>query len=322
MKSKTFGVPVLFIIFKRKDTALQVIDAIAKIKPEKLYISQDGPRSKKEEKDILETRKAVLSKVNWDCKLTVWIHKKNLGLRKHIPQAFDNLFKEEEYGIYLEDDTVPSEDFFYFQKKMLERYKNDSRIFYIEGTNLYPNLMRSKDSCFLTQLGNVWGFGIWKRSWKLYDHNLEDLNNLTYEKLKDYIFDKKYVVYLKTFLSAIKKGNLDSWAYQLDYPAAKNKMFFIEPAVNLVNNIGINKGTNPFLQEYESNINLSLPSRYPQKIDYLDDNKKRDVLHFENLFKYFMPRIFLINIYLNLPKRIKLFITKCISLIMTRDQSR
>ena len=147
-----FDVPILLILFARKATALRVIDAIAKVKPKRLYISQDGPRNKKEEAIILDVRKAVLSKINWDCDLTVWTHDNNLGLRKHVPEAFDKFFVKEEYGIYLEDDTLPSSDFFYFQEKMLMKYENDSRVFYIEGTNLYPNLMRSKDSYFLTQL--------------------------------------------------------------------------------------------------------------------------------------------------------------------------
>jgi len=158
--AKRFDVPILFIIFRRKDTALQVIDAIAKVKPEKLYISQDEPRNEKEKKEVLETRKAVLSRINWDCKLTFWKHSKNLGLRKHIPQAFDRFFEKEEYGIYLEDDTLPNEDFFYFQRELLKKYKDNDNIFFIKSTNFYPNIMKSQYSYYLTQLGSVWDMGI------------------------------------------------------------------------------------------------------------------------------------------------------------------
>ena len=38
MKNDYFDVPILFVIFRRKKTALQVIDAISKVKPKKLYI--------------------------------------------------------------------------------------------------------------------------------------------------------------------------------------------------------------------------------------------------------------------------------------------
>jgi len=109
-----FEVPILSIIFRRKDTALQVMDAIAKVKPKRLYISQDGPRNEEDKKEIMETRRAVLSKIDWNCNLTVWTHKKNLGLARHIPGAFDKFFRREKMGIYLEDDTLPSDEFFYF----------------------------------------------------------------------------------------------------------------------------------------------------------------------------------------------------------------
>jgi len=58
-----FNVPVLFIIFRRKDAALKVIEAIAKVRPKKLYISQDGPRNSEEIRQVSETREAVLSKI-------------------------------------------------------------------------------------------------------------------------------------------------------------------------------------------------------------------------------------------------------------------
>jgi len=195
--TEKFDVPILFIIFRRKDTTLQVIDAIAKVKPEKLYISQDGPRSKEEKKGVLETRKAVLSRINWDCKLTFWEHKKNLGLKKHIPEAFDRFFEKEEHGIYLEDDTLPCEDFFYFQRELLEKYKDDRRMFSINRTNFYPELVRSKESYYLSKIGDIWGFGLWRRSWKIYDSNLSDFPNIrNSDTYKNYFYYSNFLSFL------------------------------------------------------------------------------------------------------------------------------
>lgn len=126
-------------------------------------------------------------------------------MKKHIPQAFDRFFEKEEMGIYLEDDTLPSEDFFYFQRELLKRYKDDKRIFSINGTNFYPNLSPKGRKYFLTQIGSCWGMGIWKRSWKLYDRDLSDLDEFSYKKFKDWIFDKKYFFILKLFLMLLKE---------------------------------------------------------------------------------------------------------------------
>ena len=40
-----YQVPILFIIFRRKDVALKSFERIKAIKPAKLYIACDGPRN-------------------------------------------------------------------------------------------------------------------------------------------------------------------------------------------------------------------------------------------------------------------------------------
>ena len=296
MNNKVFDVPVLLILFARKDTALKVIDAIAEVKPKRLYISQDGPRNKKEEAIILDVRKAVLSKINWDCELTVWTHDKNLGLRKHVPEAFDKFFINEEYGIYLEDDTLPSTDFFYFQKELLEKYKNDKRIFSINGTNFYPELVNPEKSYYFSKIGDIWGFGMWKRSWKLYDPDLSDFKSVSKTpKYKSYFFNLRYKYYLETFWKAIINKKLDSWAMQLVYAAVKNDKVFIAPKVNMVNNIGVaNTASNPSLQYYHRRFGSPFPLIHPTEVIY---NKKFDMIYFRNMLKGGWIRIILSNLY-------------------------
>lgn len=38
-----YNIPILFIIFKRKDVALKSFESIRKIQPKKLYVAGDGP---------------------------------------------------------------------------------------------------------------------------------------------------------------------------------------------------------------------------------------------------------------------------------------
>lgn len=310
--SKQFDVPILFVIFRRKDEALSVIAAISKVKPSKLYISQDGPRNEKEKKEILATQKAVLSKINWKCKLTLWAHSENLGLKKHVPYALDRFFEKEEYGIYLEDDTVPSMDFFYFQKELLNKYKNNTKIFSINGTNFYPELVNVDGSYYFSKLGDIWGMGIWKRSWKLYKSKIEDLDIISNKKdYKKIFINLKHKFYLETFWNAVINNKLDSWAMQLVYAALKNNMLFISPSVNMVNNIGKNSsGSNIAIQEYHKEFNTPFPLRHPKNLEY--DNKN-DSVYFDNMLRGGWLRLVLIRIYLSLPLNLKLAINKLTS---------
>lgn len=303
--NKLFDTPVLFIIYRREDAALRVIKAIARVKPKKLYISQDGPRNEKERIEIENTRKAVLSKVNWKCELTVWTHNRNLGLKKHAPTAFDDFFKKEEYGIYLEDDTVPSREFFYFEEEMLKRYKNNRKVFSVNGTNFYTKLIRSKDSYYLSKIGDIWGFGLWRRSWKLYDSNLKDYHSFSRKlKYKSYFFNQKYRFYLESFWQAIINKKLDSWAMPLVYTAVRNDMYFITPKFNMVNNIGSNNAaSNVSLQTYYEPFGNPFPLKHPDKLEY---DKTNDLIYLDNMLKGGWLRLILIRLYLISPHKLRI----------------
>lgn len=44
MKSNTYNVPILFLIFNRPGTTRKVFAEIRKVKPRQLFIAADGPR--------------------------------------------------------------------------------------------------------------------------------------------------------------------------------------------------------------------------------------------------------------------------------------
>ncbi|MCM8831997.1 MAG: nucleotide-diphospho-sugar transferase [Candidatus Omnitrophica bacterium] len=306
-----FDVPILFIIFRRKDTALKVIDAIAKVKPKKLYISQDGPRNENEKGEILAVREAVLSRINWSCDLKFWCHKKNLAIA-HQYQALKCFLEEEEYGIYLEDDTVPSVDFFYFQKELLNKYKNDNRIFLINGTNLFHHKVNAPYSYYLSRICSAWGFGIWRRSFKHYDYFMRDLSDLEKDKnFNKFFFSKKFRFYLFLYWTAIKKGKLKAFDFQFYYAAAKSGMQFIMPSKNLVKNIGFvsDEGSHPFLVNYSMNFGRVIPIKHPSCLDY---KPEIDRVYFDNLMRGGWLRLFLISIYIFMPDFIKLIIERII----------
>ena len=61
-----YNVPILFIIFKRKDVAIRTLESIKAAKPSKLYIAGDGARSNVsgEAEKVEATRQAVLAAID------------------------------------------------------------------------------------------------------------------------------------------------------------------------------------------------------------------------------------------------------------------
>lgn len=90
-----FDIPIILIFYKRK-TVLDVLEKIRKIKPKILYLFQEGPKNDEEKLKIIEVRKEVLKKIDWNCNLNTFFQEKNLGLINHIPLALDTFFRERE----------------------------------------------------------------------------------------------------------------------------------------------------------------------------------------------------------------------------------
>lgn len=202
---------------------------------------------------------------------------------------------------------MPSLEFFKFQKELLPRFVNNKKIFCINGTNFFPNKLRISDSYYLTQMPNIWGCGIYKRSWMLYEKYPKNYKKILDLRSKDFIFSKKYNFYINTYIEAINNKKLNTWDIQLTYSLVKNKMFAIAPRVNLVNNVGfINKeATNTFISNYYFSFGKIMPIIHPEKLIY---KKENDIIYFDNLLKGGWLRLCLIKIYLYLPDNIKNYI--------------
>ena len=106
--------PILFLIFNRPNTTIQVLQEIRKVAPSRLYIACDGARTHKEgEKEkVQETRELVLKNIDWECEVKTLFRDNNLGCKEAVSGAISWFFENEEMGIILEDDCLPSQSFF------------------------------------------------------------------------------------------------------------------------------------------------------------------------------------------------------------------
>ena len=170
-------VPVLLICFNRPNYVAQMIDEFRKNKVSELYVFKDGPRTGNvhDEQASKEIEK-LLAAIDWDCNVVTNYMQNNLGCGYGPYSAISWAFQYVEDLIILEDDCVPTEQFFKFCKAMLNRYRNDSRISLISGFSRLtdPELFCGYDYIF-SQYGVTWGWATWKRSWLGFDMQLRNL---------------------------------------------------------------------------------------------------------------------------------------------------
>lgn len=292
--------PILFLVFNRPSLTKRVFDEINKAKPTKLFVAIDGPRQGNQfDKENIKQVIEIVTNLNWECKLELFEREKNLGCGLAISSAIDWFFSKVDEGIILEDDCVPSQDFFFFCESMLAKYRNDSRIMAINGSNPLGQIQLDC-TYFYSKYNFVWGWATWKRAWDLYEYDLKKESNFQRRRnlLKSFKFDLVSVRSWYKHLDLVKNEKISTWDYQWMYTCWKYNGLVITPNSNLVCNIGneIDPTHGVVNASYLNlkQIDLKKPIRSPNNFRTNSSiDKKIARYRFGNYFLYFLREKFL-----------------------------
>ncbi|MEI7848051.1 MAG: hypothetical protein WCK35_19785 [Chloroflexota bacterium] len=239
--------PILFLIFNRPDVTYKVFERIREARPRQLYIAADGPRlNVPTDIEDCELARQVVKLVNWDCEVQTLFRERNLGCKLGVRSAIDWFFEQVEAGIILEDDCLPSPDFFSYCAELLERHKDHTQILSINGFN-FGYHADGPFSYSFTHYFNMWGWATWRRCARQIDYQMEEwgLVNKNWFLLRVlrswfFDFDWKWIKHWRTIFDELAKNSIDTWDYYWVYSGLKTGMFSIVPHRNLIKNIGFN----------------------------------------------------------------------------------
>lgn len=278
--------PVAFIIFRRPELTQAVFDAIRAAQPPKLFVIADGPRNEDDAELCRQTR-AVTEQVDWDCEVFRNCSDENLGLRKRVSSGLDWVFEQVEEAIILEDDCLPHPSFFGYCDELLERYRDDERIWCISGSNFQQGRRRGDGSYYFSNNNHYWGWASWRRAWSHYDHEMSGWPAFRdggyLESLLDDPVEVKY--WTDIFETLSTEGVPNSWGYIWTLTCWMNRGLSILPNVNLVANIGFGddstntKGTGGWIADRpaEAAGALTHPS-------FIARDREADLYTFENFY--------------------------------------
>lgn len=251
--------PVLILFFTRSEPLKEVFEQVRKYKPAKLYLFQDGPRKNRPDdiEKIQECRK-VVENIDWECEVHRHYCEENLGCDPAEYASVCWALETEDRIIRLEDDNVASQSFFTFCDEMLEKYKDDKRIFMVCGRNQLGETNYKCGSYFFAQVDSIWGFATWRDRWSLLDvkHDfLEDeyvLSNVVENSQNKYEIGRFLNLCREHRKITLETGKPASYESAVRAAMLKNNMLAIVPQKNLVRSAGVAEGSvhTPASMEY------------------------------------------------------------------------
>ena len=232
------NLPILLIFFNRPDSIFQLISQVSVVKPKKIYLACDGPREAVagEEKLVAQLRDDVVDLVDWDCEIFTKFETVNLGCKYNVSSAVYWFFNNVDRGVVLEDDCIPSFNFFGFAERMLDFYQKDKSVGSITGRNEVADIYTSNDPYLFTRKFFCWGWASW--SDRVLDNNVELGLSCDFPGPVLLSLPWKERLMVKGMIGLIKSRLVNSWAYPFDLSFRAKSQLCLIPNRNLVRNIG------------------------------------------------------------------------------------
>ena len=264
-----YKVPVAIVVFNRIGLAEKMLRCLERVRPEKLLIISDGARKDRPgEAEKVESVRALFEKVSWPCEIYRNYAEENMGCDHRVPSGVSWVFEQVEEAIILEDDCMPTDDFFVFAEQMLEKYKNDSQVMMIAGSNYMKNYTMDNSYCFSARV-YTWGWATWRRAWQCY----QDDNSIWEQVKKDGTLARIYPSRIRHFV----KKELDyyyergkcPWDYLWWVSCMKYQGLCVIPKVNLISNEGFGEDATHTQDpgKYDGQtFSIEFPLRHPQEV--------------------------------------------------------
>lgn len=183
------------------------------------------------EQHIQELSRSPLSNL----KPKVYFHSIRAGCAGNVGFTVKTCFNEDDVDacIILEDDIVPSHDFFDYMVKMLERFEDDPSVFTIGSYNRQEQVLDEEVSHIIkNDAFTCWGWGTWRRVFDEVKDNWFGIHwNGKDGKIDDHAPDGE------KFLEYVHKHPTGSWAWPMKKFHRKGR-FEIIPKVSRSQNIG------------------------------------------------------------------------------------
>ncbi len=229
---------VLVVAYLRPDNLGRILEFAQRAGVNRFFISIDFPRDTKERN--LELHSEVLSvarnfQKSSGCEVQIFERKQNVGCSAAVLSSCDWFFENVDHGIVLEDDCLPTLDFFAYCADAFPIIEENQGIWLACGTQFAPPF--STEPWVLSRYPLTWGWATTKKNWiEISSSLMESHVELKASRERGITFPES--TYWNAGALRAKSGVSDAWDTPLAQTMLLRSKLAILPRIALVSNIG------------------------------------------------------------------------------------
>jgi hypothetical protein len=208
----------------------------------------DGPRAEHPaDVALVQEVTELFQAIDWAEEVFISARESNLGCGNSPRDAITRAFELEHSLIVLEDDCLPSPDFFPWVNELLLAFEDNKQVGAICGFQVVPTSVVETNALFWSSNLFVSGaWASWDRVWSSYSSPLGNWRSRIPRRrlIKASCYSIAGYRWLSSNWDWTNGKELDVWDHQFGASLIEHSRSVIKPPVNLVENIGFNpRGT-------------------------------------------------------------------------------
>lgn len=237
--------PILLFVYNRPLHVRRSIESLLAnelAKDSELYIFSDAAKDETAQPNVNEVREFIHSIKGF--KEIHYVERiENWGLARNIIDGVTTLVNQYGRVIVLEDDLIVAPYFLQFMNDALETYKDEENVCHIQACDFTKDPILP--DTFLIKWTGSWGWATWKRAWKLFNPNGQELLDELIRRKLTYRFDFNGKYGYTRMLRNQIKGKNNSWAIRWNASLFLADKLSLNVGKSLIQNEGFDgSGTN------------------------------------------------------------------------------
>jgi hypothetical protein len=225
----------LIITYRRFSHLEKLVDLCLQAGISRIYISSDGSKSHLDRDAVIAVRQELSRICDLHAgKIIVNLRTQNLGAAVNVLSACDWVFSKENFAVVLEDDCIPSKDFFSFVSDYKDTLLIDKDLYLICGTQFAPtNITNNLTSKSIYPM--VWGWATSRDRWVTLTTHMLSKNFSRFRFFKLTNNDKTF---WRAGARRAFEGYVDAWDIPMVKAIRDLNGKVLVPGSNLISNVG------------------------------------------------------------------------------------